>query len=45
MVVWTDTDRAHGLACGEFDSRNNIEELVAVGYSQKTTMICYKESN
>jgi len=42
ILVWTDTDRAHSLAGGEFDSNNDVEECVAVGYSQRATKVSYE---
>jgi hypothetical protein len=44
IVAWTDVDRAHSLACGEFDNSNTAEELVAVGYSQRATKVSYAAS-
>ncbi len=44
-IMWTDSDRAHGLACGNFSPSTSWEECVAGGYSKKVTAIFYKNNN
>jgi hypothetical protein len=42
-TLWTDSDRAHSLACGNFSPSTSWQECVVGGYSKKVTGIFYEK--